>query len=190
MEKILERFNKIMNISFVFVLIDVVIGLLFINFADKSLVMFTTILGGFILIHGLFSLIKYFYDGLANTIFKTEIFNGIVDVLVGLFAIFFPTKTTIVMGICLAIWLICIGLIKLYFSIVLMKNEEEIYPLTTFIAILIIAMGVVTIFNPFSSFMLLTKLVGIFILCQGLFEGIYISLLKKRAKYVLKVFEE
>ena len=70
-----------------------------------------------------------------------------------------------------------------------MKNNEEIYPLVGFIAVLLVIMGLSTIINPFSGFMIITKLIGIFLICASLFEGMVCSLFKKRAQSILDIFE-
>ena len=74
---------------------------------------------------------------------------------------------------------------KSFCKLILVNNGE----LVGFISILMIIMGIVVLINPFSSFMLITKLIGIFTVCYGLFEAMYISLFKKRAKNLLKIFE-
>ena len=50
-------------------------------------------------------------------------------------------------------------------------------------------MGVVVIINPFSSFMLATKLTGYFLIATSLLDVMYCLLFKKRAKQLLKIFE-
>ena len=189
MNKIIDRFNKIMNVSLLLVIMDIIVGFIFIRYAELSSKLMIVILGCYILIHGLFDLIRYFYDGLGNRIFHFDLVNGIFDSLVGLVAILFPTKTLTVVGVFFGIWLIYNGLSKLFYTYKFMKFNEEIYPLVGFISILMIIMGIVVLINPFSSFMLITKLIGIFTVCYGLFEAMYISLFKKRAKNLLKIFE-
>ena len=179
MNKIIDRFNKIMNFSLLLVIMDIIVGFIFIRYAELSSKLMIVILGCYILIHGLFDLIRYFYDGLGNRIFHFDLVNGIL----------FPTKTLTVVVVFFGIWLIYNGLSKLFYTYKFMKFNEEIYPLVGFISILMIIMGIVVLINPFSSFMLITKLIGIFTVCYGLFEAMYISLFKKRAKNLLKIFE-
>lgn len=189
MNKIVDRFYKMMNISLAFVVLDIIVGFIFIKYADVSAKLSIVILGSYILIHGLFNLIKYFYDGLANKIFHFDLFSGIFCLIIGLFAILFPKKTLTVIGIVFGLWLLINGVVKLIYTYKLMKNNEEVYPLIGFISVLMVIMGIVVFINPFSSFMLITKLIGIFTVCYGLFEAMSISLFKKRAKNILKIFE-
>ena len=103
--------------------------------------------------------------------------------------VLYPVKSLTIIGVFFGIWLIGSGVMKCIYTYKFMKFNEEIYPLVGFISILMIIMGIVVLTNPFDSFMLITKLIGIFMVCYGLFDAMYISLFKKRAKNLLKIFE-
>ena len=102
---------------------------------------------------------------------------------------FSPSNTLKAIGIVFALWILVIGLVKCYYTYKLMKNDDEIYPLLAFIALLDIIMGIVTLINPFKSFMIISKAVAIFVICYSLVEGVYLSLVKKRSQQILKMFE-
>ena len=70
-----------------------------------------------------------------------------------------------------------------------MKKQEDIFPLVTFIGILSFVMGLLVLFNPFEMFMLITRLIGLFMICSGLFEIMTCMLFRKRAKYILDMFK-
>jgi uncharacterized membrane protein HdeD (DUF308 family) len=70
-----------------------------------------------------------------------------------------------------------------------MKKQEDIYPLVTFISILFLALGVIAFINPFKLFMVISRLVGLFIICAGLLEIMICMLFRKRAKYILNMFK-
>lgn len=69
-----------------------------------------------------------------------------------------------------------------------MKAQEDIYPLTSFIAILMIVMGVLAAINPFKTFMLITRLIGLFLICSGVFDAMINMLFRQRAKNIMKIF--
>ena len=189
MNKVLDRFNKLLNASLLFVLFDVVLGIFLLKFAESSFKVITTLLGCFILVNGLFSLIRYFYDGLANKIFKVDLINGVAGLVLGLYLMFSPYKSLTMIGNTFAAWILIAGLVKCYYTYKLMVNDDEIYPLVGFVTLLNIIMGVVTLVNPFRNFMIISKAVAIFVIVYGLVEGVYISLLKKRSSHILKMFE-
>ena len=78
---------------------------------------------------------------------------------------------------------------KGYYTFKFLKNNEEIYPLFLIMSILVIVMGIFSIFNPFGSFMLITRLISIFLVVGSVLELMAASLFKKRSKYILKIFE-
>lgn len=189
MDKIMNRFYRMMNITVFMYLFDIMVGISLIYFTDFSIKVCSVLVGTVITVHGLFSLIRYLYDGLASTIFKGEIVNSVASIVLGLFGIFYPFDTLSLLGILFGLWLTFYALYKIHYLIKLFKNNDEIYPLVGFICLLEIIMGIVVIINPFSSFMLATKLTGYFLIATSLLDVMYCLLFKKRAKQLLKIFE-
>lgn len=189
MEKVLKRFNTILNFSIIMLLLDIVVGVLFVLITDLSTKVITIMLGMLIFINGLFSLLRYIYDGLGNRIFFLDLISSVVYVILGIFTMFNPYKTLEVLGILFGIKLLATGFEKSYYGIKFMKAHEEIYPLILIISILLVVSGILAIVNPFESFMLITKVIGIFMICSALFNAMFYMLLKKRAKNVLDLFE-
>ena len=189
MSKIVERFNKLLNISFLMVAIDFIVGLLFVLKPEISNKVSLIAIGSLILIHGLYALINYFYDGLGNKFYKIELIMGLIMVLLGVFVILNPITTINILAIGTGIWLLVNGIETGYYSIIFWKHNEEIAPLITFVSIAALAMGVIVMFNPFKSFMLVTKLIGLFIIANAGINIIRIILYKKRSKNLLKMFE-
>lgn len=189
MDTVTNRFNKITNISILTYILDIIVGIFLITSAQMATKIGIVLLGSLILVKGLYSIIKYLYDGLGTRIFASELIIGVIGIILGVFTIFNPFDILTSMGILTGIWIIINGLNKLYYSIVFMKSNEEIYPLITFISILYIVMGVTIIINPFNSFILITKLAGYFIVTSALLDIISCLLLKKRFKNIFKLFK-
>ncbi len=189
MNKIVERFNKLLNISFLMIAIDFIVGLLFVFKPEISNKVSLITIGSLIAIHGLYALINYFYDGLGNKFYKVELIMGIIMLLLGVFVILNPITTINILGIGTGIWLIVNGIETGYYTLVFWKHNEEIAPLITFVSIAAITMGILVIINPFKSFMLITKLIGLFIIANAGINIIRVILYKKRAKNLLKMFE-
>ena len=57
------------------------------------------------------------------------------------------------------------------------------------ITLLFVVMGVLSIINPFKSFMIVTRLISIFLVVGSVFELMSASLFKRRSKNILKIFE-
>ena len=200
MNKVIKRFENMMFSSLLMVFFNVLVGLVLIFFNDFSTKINYVIVGSFILVNGLFYIIRYLYDGLGNKFFAIDLITGVISVLLGIFTFInlkyrlletddFVLTIDKVMGIIFGIWLIVGFIEKIFYGIKFMKANEEIFPLITFISVLFLVMGVIVIFNPFKAFMLISRLIGLFMVCAGLFESMVCMLFRRRAKNILKVFE-
>ena len=200
MNKVIKRFENMMFSSLLMVFFNVLVGLVLIFFNDFSTKINYVIVGSFILVNGLFYIIRYLYDGLGNKFFAIDLIIGVISVLLGIFTFInlkyrlletddFVLTIDKVMGIVFGIWLIVGFIEKIFYGIKFMKVNEEIFPLITFISVLFLVMGVIVIFNPFKAFMLISRLIGLFMVCAGLFESMVCMLFRRRSKYILKIFE-
>ena len=191
MEVIEKRFKKFQLFSMLVAVFSLIVGCIFLGFEDQLLAdVYIVVIGCLVVIAGLFSLVKYFYDGLANDVYKFEIVNGIALLILGAFMLLgnFEDLYSII-GIFFGIYYLLIGIMKGYYTFKFLKNNEEIYPLFLIMSILVIVMGILSIFNPFGSFMLITRLISIFLVVGSVLELMAASLFKKRSKYILKIFE-
>lgn len=189
MEKVIKRFNMLMNSSILMLILDFIVGILLVVKTDFMTKICAVLIGGLLIVHGLFNLIRYFYDGLGNRFFFPELISGLVGIILGIFAFLNVTNTLSVLGTVFGIWIIVYGLEKSYYAWKFMKVREEIYPLVMFISILFIIMGALTIFNPFSSFMIITKLIGVFVCVSALLDIMTCMLFKRRSTNLLKLFD-
>lgn len=188
MSKIENRFKSMMLITMGINVLTIIVGILFFTYASFSVKINTVIMGALILVNGLFLIIKYLYDGLGVKIFNVDLIFGVISSILGIFSIFNPFKLLNVIGIFFGIWLFIVGTEKIYYAYKFMKKQEEIYPIVSFIALLLIVMGILVIFNPFETFMLITRLIGLFMICSSLFEILVCRLFIKRAINILDIF--
>lgn len=189
MGKIEKRFGTLMYISLIFVLVDIVIGALLMYKLNIPTSIITVLIGSLILIHGLFYLIRYLYDGLGKRFFAHSVIIAVINIVLGVFTIFNPFKTVTILGILYGIYLCSVALDNGLYAYKMFRSSEEIYPLVTIITIFDIVMAVLVMINPFDSFMLTSRLIGLFAICSGLFNGLIAMLFKKRAKNILNLYK-
>ena len=120
---------------------------------------------------------------------KYKYIPGLVLILLGIIIIINPVATINLLGIGMGVWLLVIGTENLAYAIRLWKFKEDISSLVLFISICAMLMGILIIINPFSKFMLVTKLAGIFIIASGLLDMVKLLLFKKRAKNIIQAFK-
>ena len=89
MEVIEKRFEKFQLLSMGVALFGLIVGIVLIGLAEYVNPQVTNkVLAGIIVIGGLTSLVKYFYDGFANSVYKFEIVSGIAMLITGIFMVF------------------------------------------------------------------------------------------------------
>lgn len=190
MDKIENRFRSFQIISMLIALFGIVMSLSLLFFEEYvSMALYGKFISCLIIIHGLNSLIKYFYDGFANDVYKFEIVQGVALLILGLFMFFANMNVFDTIGIFFGIFYLIISAVKGYYVYKFMKNNEDIFPLLLIMVILFLIMGVLTFVNPFSDFMLITRVITVFTLVGSILELLMASLFKKRSKYILKIFE-
>ena len=189
MNRAVKNFNNLLNISFLMIALDVLVGCFLIFYTDIATTVATVVSGCLVLVHGIFALIDYFYVGMFFNFMKYRFIPGILLALLGIVMIISPTYFISLLGVGIGIWLLSVGVESLFYSYRLWQNKEEIYTLILFIGLCSLVMGVLTVINPFSRFMLLPKLVGIFVVANGILNIVQILLFKKRSKNIIKVFK-
>jgi uncharacterized membrane protein HdeD (DUF308 family) len=189
MNKASKKFQNLMLISLVMVVVDILVGVLLMNYFDFTEKIFSIIIGSVILLHGLFYAIRYLYDGLGKKVFTVDIISAVVCVIIGLLQIFGPFTSYANIGLFYGIHLIAVALEKGYFGHIFFTKKDETFPLVFFISILLIVMAIFVIINPFERFMLSTKLTGMFMICSGLLDALVCVLFRNRAAEILKLFK-
>lgn len=189
MKKVESRFKGLMLVSAVMAVIDICIGALLALYLKFTTNISAVIIGTVILLHGIFYLIRYIYDGLGKKVFAINLINAVICIILGVFTLFFDFTDSFGLGIVYAIYLISNACEKGYFGYKLNVANDASYPIVCFIAALSVVMAVLVGFNPFKASMLSTKLVGIFMLCTGVFEGMICKLFFDKTKTILGMFK-
>lgn len=190
MNKVAMRFKKMMFASMGISILDILVGVLFFMCNDFSNKVCSVIIGALILVHGLFYLIRYIYDGLGRKVFSIDVIFGVEAIIVGLFSMFNPLDNLgniylLLFGIGICI----IGVEMMCYGIKFMSKHEETFPLITLMSLLVIIMGVLAIINPFSRFILTARLVSYFAIATGLFGCLYNNLFKRRTNAILDMYK-
>lgn len=144
------------------------------------------VLGTLIMIAGVNSLVKFFVNQSALRFFDFELVLGILSILLGAMIVFNPLALTSILTVGLGLWMIVSSTIKVQYALELKRYKEESWLLTLIIAILTMVLGLVVIFNPFSGQMLLTKVLGMFVIFYAILDIVECLLLRKDAKDFIK----
>ena len=173
MDDIKKGMNKIFNTSIVTSVIILVLGIFLFIQPDTIIHMISIILGGIILIPGIISLIDY----LKNK-YQPSLISGVVTIIIGLILI---VNTKLVAGILpfiLGIYFIVNGINRLQYALQLKKQKVN-YTASFVFSFLIIICGALFIINPFGGALVITKVMGIFMIIYALLDLTNTIIIKK-----------
>lgn len=178
MEDIKNGMNKIFNASIVTSVIILVLGIFLFIQPDIIINMISIILGGIILIPGITSLIDYFKNK-----YQPSLISGVVTIIIGLVLIVNTKLVASILPFILGIYFIVNGINRLQYALEL-KRQNINYTTSLVFSILIIICGVLFIINPFGGALVITKVMGIFMVIYALLDLTNSIIIKKEMNEV------
>lgn len=189
MKKVKKIFKKVVIGSIAQDILILAFAILLLAKTDLTETFVITIAGLLLLIDGALSIIRFLFKGLKSSVFRIDVVTGIIYIMIGAIAIVKPDLITNFIMVVIGLSLIINGLKKAFYTYKFHTIKDEIWPLLTCITIGILAMGVILIINPFSSAILLTRVIGLFLLCYSIFDVMQWTLFNKRLESLLKIFK-
>ncbi len=144
------------------------------------------IIGAIVLLSGLVALFNYFVSKKEIKYISFELIYGIITCIAGVAIIFNPLSISSIVTIGLGIWMIINGIMKVNMSIFLKKNKEETWSILLFIGLLTLLSGALLIINPFKGTMVVTQVLGVFIIVYAILDSMHWLLVKKRSKEIVE----
>lgn len=129
------------------------------------------LLGGILIIVGFVTFLKYILnnDKVVKK-FDVDLVYGIVGIVAGLVLILNPTAIATIIPFILGMWIVINSAIKLQYALTLKQFESSHWKIPFTIAIISLIWGIILIFNPFQGAVLITKVIGIFVMVYALLE--------------------
>lgn len=189
MKRVKKNFNRIVYGSIIEDIIYALFGLFLLFKTNLTIEIFTRTFGILIVASAICSGIRFLYRKMAGKLFNVSILNALAKLILGILIIVKPNLATNILTISVGIVILINGLIKLYYAFAFYNNKEEIWPLIGVLAIGLIVMGGSLIINPFSKDVIITRVIGVFIVCYAIFDAMQWLLFRKRSKELLKLFK-
>lgn len=160
----LEKKNNTSNNDLTNTIILGLVGLVLLLIPDTLNKLLGIIVGFCLLLLGIYSIYQY----LQQKLFSSNLISGILYSILGLIVLLYPGSVLRAVAIGIGFSLIVVGLTKLREAL-LLKDVNTKWIGTLIISVLIITLGLLLIFNPFSG-VAITKLSGGFLLCVAIFN--------------------
>jgi hypothetical protein len=107
-------------------------------------------------------------DVLTSKLGTAAIVTGVVSIIVGVIAVVWPHVTLIVVAVLFAIELIVLGVLRLTSIGALPSEPRWLKPLTVVLGVLTLAAGIVCLFRPNASLLVIAVLLAVGWLMEGL----------------------
>ncbi|MBQ3307020.1 MAG: DUF308 domain-containing protein [Bacilli bacterium] len=168
MKTLIPNFIKASIISS---LLLIALGILLIVRSEATIMTISYVIGGVLIAIGVLAEIGFLKEN-KNNITKTDmdVIYGIVCIILGIVVINNPEAIASIIPLVIGIIIIVNSAVKLQYSLELKKEKNDLWLSTLILSIVMLVCGVVLIFNPFAGAVLLTKIVGVFILVYAVLD--------------------
>jgi uncharacterized membrane protein HdeD (DUF308 family) len=148
-------------------IIALIIGIITLIYPDVALLTVVTLFGIFAIAGGVLIISASLLNKENNANWKFWLFEGIIDVLIGIALASFPERSASILMIFIAIWAFIAGVTQLV-TFFKLKEFKMNRPIIFINSLLLLLFGFFLISNPFEGGITLTIIFGIFLVLFGL----------------------
>lgn len=184
-----RKIKKTFNLSLLTSIVFVIVGLFLFIKPDTTLSVISYVIGTILIISGITSGYRYFSEKGVLSIFSFDLVYGVLLLISGIFLVVRPDLLSVLFPIILGIWIIINSVIKFQYALVLkrIKNEDFLY--TALISFLTLIWGIVLLYNPFKTALLVTQTIGIFIIVYAVLDIIDNFIIRKNVNDIIRLFK-
>lgn len=183
MEKITKIFFKS---SIIMSLVLLILGLLLIFQSEATIVTISYIIGAILIALGALAIIKFIKKVKGVEEINFDIVYGIVTIIFGILIIKNPHAIASVIPIVIGIGIIINSATKLQYSFELKSHKSTLWKSTMIISIISTICGIILLFNPFKGAVIITRVIGIFIVIYSVLD-IFSTLSIKRSANIINI---
>ena len=200
-EKEMEYMNgiykKLKTIKFEIIIVSValfVLGLLLVLFPTASQEIICKGIGVALCVWGVLRLINYFRIAGNEILGSYGLVQGVTLLAFGIFFVIKPQVIGVFLGTALAIVVIIDGILKIQYAVDFYHLESDKWWIELVGAVIMVVVGIVALFNPFSTSSALIVFIGIAFMIEGLWDFIslmrIVSVTKKAGKVIQDIKDQ
>ena len=187
----MNRFNKIFYSTLASSVIFFCFGLILFLKPEMTINSISYLLGGILIIVGFINFVKYVLDNdKVVRSFDIDLVYGIIGMVAGMVLILNPTAIATIIPFILGMIIVIGSAIKLQYSLVLKQYERSSWKPIFVIAIISLVWGIILMFNPFQGAVVITKMIGIFVMVYAILEFSEVFFFKKNLKMLRDELEK
>lgn len=184
MEFIKKKFKSMYRTSIIFSIILFLVGLFLLMKPEITLHAISYFVGIVLIIWGIIPIITFFSNKDKENYLEFSFICGVFSLLFGIIVMINPNIIGSIIPFLIGTWMIINGIIKLSYALTI--NKESSATSSIIISVIILICGLLLIFNPFGGAIMLTKLIGIFVIVYSVLDLIECYTLKRTVKTFTK----
>ncbi|MDE7285538.1 MAG: DUF308 domain-containing protein [Lachnospiraceae bacterium] len=148
-------------------LLCVLLGLVLIIWPGATSQIICMLLGGVLLAYGILQIVLYLFNRERTILLQGMMLLGIVFAVIGLWILLKPEMIIMAVPVIVGVLIVIHGLHNVVQALALKKDGYENWWLAFLLGMLTVILGVVLIFNPFKAIELVVRIIGIFLIYDG-----------------------
>lgn len=186
-DKVAERFKRNIASSIANGIIILIIGIFMLVFPNLTKRIISYMLGALLLFNSLISIMKYTSRKGAK-LYSFNLLFGLICLFFGVIMLVSPNLVFNHLVICLGLYLIILGAIKISYGIWFKIGSDDSWLITITVGVMLIIFGFILLSNPFEATLTITQIMGTFLILTAVVEITSNILLYKRTKDITKIF--
>lgn len=170
-----------------FILVSVlylILGIILIIWPATSLTVVCYVLGAIMILYGLLQVVRYFSLDKEFRIFKLDLFIGIVSLVFGIFTLVSPGMIISILPVIVGIFFLVEAVIKIQNAVELNRAGFDNWWLVLLVGILVAALGVLLLINPFAAMTTFVMVIGICLIVDSAASIWSVYCVSKRVRQV------
>ena len=179
-------YNKMIIFSIIGSIITIIVGAVLLFLPNLSNKIVGVITGIIFILFGIITAYKYLKRDGAK-IYSLNLVFSILYLVLGLVIIVFPFSVMEFVTVCLGLFLIINGATKINYGLWLKRGNSGAWLVTLVAGILLVILGIMIVFNPFTAFAL-TQITGAFLIISGVLNLSDAITFKISSKEIMDIF--
>ena len=171
-------------ISSIFLLL---LGVLLFFKSSETLVGISYLVGGVLIALGIIAIINFLRNKTRDIFVQLNIVYGVVSIVSGIFLVTVPEFIGSIIPIVVGIAVIISSSFKVQQALVLKNLDNKYFLPTLIMAILCLICGVAILFNPFTSAVVVTQIIGLFMIIYAVLDIINSFILRKSSNISVEI---
>ncbi|MBQ8043460.1 MAG: DUF308 domain-containing protein [Clostridia bacterium] len=157
-------------VNLISTLLFLVVGIILVTNPVITLNVVTYVVETILIVWGIITIINYVRVESRHDVFSLGFVQGVVCILLALFLIVNPNILIIILPVCIGIWMVFGSLSRIQIAIKLNAWGQRTSGWYIFLAVLMFAIGLVIICNPFKTATIIVQALGIGIIAYSVLD--------------------